>query len=389
MKKALIVLMAVIFVFASFPVTTSATQNYNLCDKFEAVNEFHHLYCCYEDMEVVYPGYVEPEIPYGQLYPPHVIIAAAEMIYLENPDKWTVVKTPERDPFDTSAPIVAQKPYDQYVLVPEDEYIGFLRTHFNVTDALINELKNYKVRDYSTIYSENGTAIYNSSNKTFIVPILNHLSYDRNPYRKLIGYVRNGNTYDVYLNKATILHDETPPEGIEYFDYFKMFSEFQNRNFYFVITDDWIKYTVSLNGSNIKYISNVKVNSIPENLIRPNDIVQEEPVFDNTASSPVTDVSSKPAQTQSSVPEDVSSTLASDEVISEPTVISSAEDTISNISSDTLTIGAATDNDDKSEPSAEKTNFALPLIIVVIIIVAGAVAGVVVFLKKEIQTNKE
>lgn len=383
MKKALIVLMAVIFVFASFSFTATAAQN-NLCEKLESVNKFHQLYCSYFDPEVINPGYVEPEVPAGQLYPPSAIISAAEMIYLENPDKWTVVKQPLL--FDTTASIVDQKPYGEYVLVPEDEYIAFLRAHFTVTDDLISQLKNYKVMDYTTKYDPNGTAIYNASDKTFIVPLVNHTPYDKNPYRKLVGYVRNGNTYDVYLNKADILNEEVPPAGEEYIDYVKMYSEINQRYYYFNITNDWMKYTVSLNGNNIKYLSNVKVNSIPDNLIRPNDIDADMPVNDGAVSSATDDVSSVVDESSSA---DDSLTDSSQEASSQVSDTSSLEDTRDEPSSDVLTIGTTKDGDEKAEASSKKTNVAVIILICVIVISVGATAGAVVFLRKESQINKD
>lgn len=347
MKKLLVTLISLIVISASCFVPVSAAEN--LCDKLSVVYEFHNLYNTYFNPDPDIGGLLEREVKIGELYSPSIIIGAAEMIYLENPSKYTLVKTPERDPSDYTSPIVVQRPYGQYICVTKNEYFAFVKKHFEVSDSLLNELQNFKVKDFTTEYYENGSAIYNATNNTFIVPVLEDRenTLRLNTLREFVGYSENGDYYDVYLNHK------------------------KNEN-------DYMKYTVSYNNSVIKYISNVKVNSLPADLIKPGDVVPDKPAVP-TKSEVVSVESSKPvqsgeSQTASSVEE------KTDEVESEP-------ETTDETSSEILTTGAEeteTKKDIDNVSIKPKTNYLTFIIIGIVVIIVAAALVYFFLLRKKI-----
>ena len=358
MKKLLVIFISLIVISASCFIPAIAAEN--LCNKLNEIYEFHNLYNTYFNPDPDIGGLLEREIKTGELYSPSIIIGAAEMIYLENPNKYTLVKAPERDPHDYTSPIVVQRPYGQYICVPKDEYFAFVKKHFEVSDGLFNELQNFKVKDFTTEYYDKGTPIYNATDNTFIVPVLDEREYslEKNAIRDFVGYVQNGNYYDVYLKHKK---DE----------------------------NDYMKYTVSYNNSEIKYISNVKVNSLPDDLIKEGDVVPDKPATptNSEVSSTESPVPVAPPKSESSelVPSSVESQAASS-VEEKTDEVDSMPDVTDDTSSEILTIGAEENETEEKTDNAsqkQKTNF-LPFIIIgiVVIIIAAALVYFLLLRKK-------
>lgn len=395
MKRIIALFVTTLFIINCFSYSVFAESN-NLCDIFLMVNQFHQCYNIYNNPDIDVGGYIEREVKSDELYSASTIIAATSMIYDENPDKYVVIKSPERDPFDTSSPIVVQRPYGSYICVPENEYLNFVKSRFNVNDQLFNELRNFKVRDFTTFYDKNGTAIFNPSDNTYIVPVMTYEVEMRSPHRKFIGYAKNGSNYDVYLNLCSYVDwQSAPADKIENVDYYAEHYEAVNptgpgtipKVRYYKITNDWMKYTVSYDGATIKYLSNVKVNSIPSNFIRFNDVVTDEPPVESSA-----EILSTPKATD--VTSDINSIVSSE---SKPATVSKSE-SVAESESETVLFSSSEANSLANE-SSEKTSaetkdlkeknkkpIILPLVIgIFVVAVAGASVWYFLYFKKGVK----
>lgn len=343
MKKVLVFVLCTIVLVSGLSFSVSAKEK-NLCDVFLEVRDFHYFYNMDPHSDPDIGGYVGRDVQPGELYSLETIMESADMIYYANPDKYTVIKK-EFPPMYLPTLDEMQKPFSEYVWIPEKEYIEFVKAHFNTTEEMLEELRNYKVRNYSYRYDENGTPIYNEEKAEYMVAIADGGRQPKHYYWQLIGYVKNGNNFDVYLNIPEGELSKTPPEGkIEYVDYCpELYYKYPQGyvTYYSSISDDWTKYTVSYDGNTIKYLSNVKVSSAPSDLINPNTVIPD--VVTPPASSSFPSESSKSQQivaNTSSVSSATSSETASVESIVED-------------------ITTGTDTEIKSEPE-EKTDETKP-----------------------------
>lgn len=365
----------------------SFAESKNLCEELSVIMEFNECHNSYYTNGIDNNEFIEREVKDGQLYSTSTIISFSSVIYDQNPNKYKVVEQ-TRDPFDFTSPIVVQRPYGKYICVPEKEYVDFIKKYFNVNDALLSELRNFKVKDFTTLYNENGTAIFNSNDNTYIAPVLDNVVSMRHPNRKFIGYVRNGSNYDVYLNYSKVTDWETPPaDKIENVDYYaEKYNKVNTTGsgtvegiLYYEITDDWMKYTVSFDGTTIKYLSNVKVNSIPSNLIRKGDVVPDEPPVNQVESEKVVSSSVSNTVETSSVVSKVESIVSSNSSEKTESITSSKVDTIIEDFQDTSNV------ESKEIKEIKNNNFVIILIVIIFVItVIGLAIWYFLFFKKRV-----
>jgi len=357
LKKVLLSILVITVIITTVLIPASGAEN--LCDKLSVVSDFHNLYSTYENPDIDIGGVLEREVKPGELYSPSTIIASTDLIYVENPNKYTLVKPPKCDSFDFNAPLVIQRPYGQYICVPRNDYFDFVKKHFEVSDSLLNELQNFKVKDFSTEYSEKGTAIYNPADDTFIVPALDdrNTTLQKNTIRQFVGYVENGGYYDVYLKHSKI-------------------------------ENDYMKYTVAYTNSVIKYISNIRVNTIPQNIIKPGDSVPDNIVTQTTPES-------LPESTTESVAYETVPEVSEIEISSvEATVDETSSETKSGTEESSIETESGTEESSDIEKSSnkiteEKNLNILPFVIigVAVITIVGAAVWYFMLIKKN-NSNK-
>jgi len=109
LKKVLLSILVITVIITTVLIPASGAEN--LCDKLSVVSDFHNLYSTYENPDIDIGGVLEREVKPGELYSPSTIIASTDLIYVENPNKYTLVKPPKCDSFDFNAPLVIQRPY--------------------------------------------------------------------------------------------------------------------------------------------------------------------------------------------------------------------------------------------------------------------------------------
>lgn len=197
-------------------------------------------------------------------------------------------------------------------LVPEAEYEAFVNEWFKTSSSTFKNLQalKYDVIYGSTELSDSGTPVY--SNGEYCV-ILAEPMGDQEYY--LDGYLSGADKYYVYLNKRTITDQK--PSGTENKDYFTVVRE--ENTYYTVPTNEWMQYTVTYNGSQIKYVSTDTVTSVPEDIIRPGDTVSDTPDETSSEVSNTGDALGDESSTTSS--QSSSSVTSSDEEASIPSVI--------------------------------------------------------------------
>ena len=160
--------------------------------------------------------------------------------------------------------------------IPAAEYDAVLHKYFVLTDRQIQELREYGNQDYSTeIYDEETWEVIE------VIPFFDEVNQTYSftyyggfggilPEREYLGYVKNGDTYDVYYHhiRYAFLQDYLP-EGVDVWEYMESLDypeyidleglRFQNGpDGYFTILgyDDYgRKYTVEYNEDVVRIIS--------------------------------------------------------------------------------------------------------------------------------------
>ncbi|MBO7737961.1 MAG: hypothetical protein J6S77_04560 [Clostridia bacterium] len=171
---------------------------------------------------------------------------------------------------------------DQFVNWDEDgpftataeEFDGVLRKYFAITDKQIQELREYGNRDYNNeIYDEETWEVIE------VIPFFNEATQIYTfrfyggfggtlPPRQYLGYVKNGETYDVYFQHLTYVYlEDYLPEGVdeneliegwpEYVEYDGLRFEGGPEGYAAILSYDNYgrKYTVELNGDVVRIIA--------------------------------------------------------------------------------------------------------------------------------------
>lgn len=160
--------------------------------------------------------------------------------------------------------------------VPAEEFDAVLRKHFVITDQQIEELREFGNRDYSVEIwdDELGQVVeeipfYDA--ETQIYTFENYGGFGGSlPPRQYLGYVNNGETYDVYYQNITYAYlRDYLPDGVDEDEYagdldWPEFIELEGIRFeggpdgyYAVLSYDDFgrKYTVEMNGDIVRLIS--------------------------------------------------------------------------------------------------------------------------------------
>ena len=230
MKKLISCLLCVVLMFSLFTTYASA-QKTNLCENFRIIEWFE---TCFNKGTKNNSSF-GAEVIYN--YVAHEITQSREYEFNNN-----------------------------ITFVPEAEYEAFVNEWFKTSSSTF---KNLQALKYDIVYgfpelTDSGTPVYSGGEYCVI---LAEPMGDQEYY--LDGYLPGTDKYFVYLNKRTITDQK--PSGTENKDYFTV--EREENTYYTVPTNEWMQYTVTYNNSKLKYVSTDKVTSVPEELIRPGDII--------------------------------------------------------------------------------------------------------------------
>lgn len=391
MKKISAFLFSIILVFSSFVFSASAEEN--LYERFVEVERFHTSFNSFRHVEIDGGDWTEEYIvKSGEEYRPEVIIQRASYMSFEYEGKYTLVQGGMgQNGFSPS-----------YILVPEKDFIGYTRKHFNVSDKSFEKIHNLKYKSPNHFGNE-GVALYFKENGEYKIFVTDKKTIDdynaihKSVNRILVGYTKNGNNYDIYLNKYAYENWQTVPSGkIKNIDYVETYNTAFNEPQYWVLTNDWMKYTVSYDGKDIKYISNVKVNGVPKTLITADGEVeypermQYKPETEKT-SQPSSGVSSTASKEQPKVSSSTSGSVssASSSQATNSTEASS-EETTESIESVTEseqepipTIGATEESEKEEKPEQGKKGYIVFIIIGAVAVIALSGAAVWFFIMKK------
>ncbi len=277
MKKilSLIMIMALLLGLASI----SASAEENLCDKFLEVEYFHS-----KMVHTVTPSgpdllenildnrYVEAN---GK-YPIDAIYLYASFLYYNNPSAYEL--KPATD-------ILSNEPrFPAHILVDESTLFSFLKKHFNVDDVYLSDIKNLNYKGVKFTKESGGVSVYDSNAGMYKISVFEtdelykilHLRKSMSHY--LVGYKKSGDYYHIYLNDLGDVFNGDASTKQEYKDYLHV--DIYNNNF--SLGEEWVRYTVALDGNDIKYISHVKVASPSGKIITPAGDV-EYPIIDEPA----------------------------------------------------------------------------------------------------------
>lgn len=402
MKKLTAFLFCIVMVFSSFAFSASAEEN--LYERFIEVERFHSSFQYY--VHVAIDGNDQTEeyiVKNGEEYRPGVIIGRASYMAFEYEGKYPI----------NSESRIDNKYFPAYMNVPEKDFIEYSKKHFNLSDKTLEKIRNLKYKSVGHFGNE-GTALYDKVTGNYKVFIENKEDMDalnairKNIIRIFVGYTKNGNNYDIYLNKYAREHWETVPAGkIKNVDYVETYDDVYNEQEYWVLSNDWMKYTVSYDGKDIKYISNVKVNGVPKTLItadgeveypermqykpEPEKTSKPSSAVNSTTSKEQSKVSSTSSVTSTSSVSSVSSATSSQATVSTET--SSKETTVSietvtepeesSSQEQVTTIGATEDTESEEKTKDSKNGYAIFIIIGAVAVVALAAAAVWFFIKKK------
>lgn len=387
MKKTVSILIAVVCLIGLIAVPASAEEN--LCDEFLLV-EFFHGFCnsrnradASPDEPILEEFIVKP----GEQYKEEAIYQYAILMHYQDKNKYPLVE------FNRDMP--------EHIIVPEKDFVQYSKLHFDTSDAHLKKIHNLKYQ-FTYGFGTQGVSLYNATNKTYNIFTANseldiRIKVRDTSTRYLVGYTKNGNTYDLYLNKISEWYETEPTDKKAFVDYVKVLRIHDHRNDpdydnrlgpayreetdYYGITNDWMKYTISYDGKNIKFLSNVKVSGVPKRLITPDGVVEYPdsmvyipPV--EKPSKPQTTVSSTPSSNASSVVGSQTSDISSETVPQETVSQESQNEEISSVETVTQPQTTVSEKENKTENKKEaKSNVWIFVTIggVLASVVAGAV----------------
>ncbi len=171
----------------------------------------------------------------------------------------------------------------EYAVIPATEYEAVLHKYFVISDAILNTIRQYD--DMLLVYSE--------VNKTYTVYRVGGIGGVLPP-REYLGYVKNGETYDVYYRHLTYeFLDDVLPEGTTVDDiignewpdtveYGGKVYQGGPEGFYTVKSRDNYgrKYTVEMNGDVVRIISCVDYTEGQQPNIFDDKEIEDEVIYD-------------------------------------------------------------------------------------------------------------
>ena len=261
MKKILSVLIIMLCVCALFSVTAGAATD-PMAEKFdEALRVLDHFY----------------DFDYDYM----IRVASDEFVSWE-----------ERGPFTATAA----------------EFDGALRKHFAITDQQIKELRELGNRDYNTtIYNEETWEVievipfFNEETQIYTFEYYGGFGGTLAP-RQYLGYVKNGNTYDVYYQHITYAFlEDYLPEGVDEWEYiedlgYPEYIELEGIRFhdgpdgyYSTLSFDNYgrKYTVEMNGDVVRILSCTDYTSGQQPDKFDDKVVEDKVIYDIPAGSDI------------------------------------------------------------------------------------------------------
>jgi hypothetical protein len=162
------------------------------------------------------------------------------------------------------------------VTVPAEEFDAVLKEHFVITDNQIQELRELGNRDYNTeIWDDDSGEIvevipfFNADTQTYTFQFYGGFGGSM-PDREYLGYIRNGETYDVYYRHISYGYlSDVLPDGVDEWEYagdleWPAKIEYDGvvyqdgpEGYYTILSYDNFgrKYTVEMNGEIVRIIS--------------------------------------------------------------------------------------------------------------------------------------
>lgn len=281
MKKilSLVMIMALLLGLASI----SASAEENLCDKFLEVEYFHS-----KMVHTVTPSgpdllenildnrYVEA----NEKYPIDAVYSYASFLYYNNPSAYELKPA--------TNPLNGEPYFPAHILVNESTLFSFLKKHFNVDDAYLSDIKNLNFKNLKFTKESGGVSVYDSNAGMYKIALVDEmekselLNLRRSMSHYLVGYKKSGDYYHIYFNSPTQIFDGNTSDKQAYKDYLHVESCLSVHSKNFSLGEEWVRYTVALDGNDIKYIAHVKVASPSGKIITPAGDV-EYPIIDEPA----------------------------------------------------------------------------------------------------------
>ncbi|MBQ7325355.1 MAG: hypothetical protein IJW98_06405 [Clostridia bacterium] len=162
------------------------------------------------------------------------------------------------------------------VTVPAEEFDAVLKEHFVITDNQIQELRELGNRDYNTdIWDDDSGEIvevipfFNADTQTYTFQFYGGFGGSL-PDREYLGYIHNGETYDVYYRHISYGYlSDVLPDGVDEWEYAESLEwpakiEYDGvvyqdgpEGYYTILSYDDFgrKYTVEMNGEIVRIIS--------------------------------------------------------------------------------------------------------------------------------------
>ena len=214
--------------------------------------------------------------------------------------------------------------YDYMIRVASDEFVsweergpftataaefdGALRKHVAITDQQIKELRELGNRDYNTtIYNEETWEVievipfFNEETQIYTFEYYGGFGGTLAP-RQYLGYVKNGNTYDVYYQHITYAFlEDYLPEGVDEWEYiedlgYPEYIELEGIRFhdgpdgyYSTLSFDNYgrKYTVEMNGDVVRILSCTDYTSGQQPDKFDDKVVEDKVIYDIPAGSDI------------------------------------------------------------------------------------------------------
>ena len=172
---------------------------------------------------------------------------------------------------------------NEFAVVPASEYEAVLHKYFVISDAMLNTIRQY----------DDMLLVYNEANSTYTLYHVGGMGGVLPP-REYLGYVKNGETYDVYYRHLTYeFLDDVLPEGTTVEDiigdqwpdtveYGGKVYQGGPEGFYTVKSRDNYgrKYTVELNGDVVRIISCVDYTEGQQPNAFDDKEVEDEVIYD-------------------------------------------------------------------------------------------------------------